>query len=236
MPSISLTNPENITNLTLGTSSEAKLGGNIDLSKFNSLVTLDARDIALNSIVGFENLLALTNVNIQLNKLIGSIPNLSVNTLLLNFNCQANQLTGSIPDLSSNTLIRHFNFHNNQLTGSIPALSSNAELKIFSCHTNQLSGSIPDLSSNTQLTTFNCFNNELTGFDGGTVSNTLNAFRANNNQLTESAINAILAAFVAAGASGGTLVLNDTGNAAPTGQGITDKNTLISRSWSVTTN
>jgi len=40
---------------------------------------------------------------------------------------------------------------------------------------------------------------------------------------------------VAAGASGGTLNLAGT-NAAPTGQGITDKATLNSRGWTVTTN
>jgi len=39
---------------------------------------------------------------------------------------------------------------------------------------------------------------------------------------------------VAAGASGGTLLLGGS-NAAPTGQGITDKATLSSRGWTVVT-
>ena len=34
----------------------------------------------------------------------------------------------------------------------------------------------------------------------------------------------------------GIINVGGTGNAAPTGQGITDKNTLISRGWTVTTN
>jgi len=67
MPSISLTNPENITNLTLGTSSEAKLGGNIDLSKFTRLKQFRARDLDLNSVVGFENLSELAVLNVQEN-------------------------------------------------------------------------------------------------------------------------------------------------------------------------
>jgi hypothetical protein len=122
MPSISLTNPENITQLVLGTSSEAKLSGNIDLSKFNSLETFDCSNNGLTGIVGFEN------------------------------------------------------------------------------------------------------HSTLTDFD------------AESNQLGVLAINAILAAFVAAGASGGTLVLNGTGNAAPTGQGATDVTALQNDGWAVTTN
>ena len=61
-----------------------------------------------------------------------------------------------------------------------------------------------------------------------------------NNLLTSTAVNAVLAALVAAGrtSASGTCVVNvgGTGNAAPTGQGITDKATLISRGWTVTTN
>lgn len=67
MPSISLTNPENITNLTLGTSSVAKLGGNIDLSKFTRLKQFRAGGLDLNSVVGFENLSELAVLNVQEN-------------------------------------------------------------------------------------------------------------------------------------------------------------------------
>jgi len=122
MPSISLTNPENMTQLVLGTSSEAKLGGNIDLSKFTNLSIFRAINLGLNSIVGFEN------------------------------------------------------------------------------------------------------------------HSTLTDFNAESNQLGVLAINAILAAFVAAGASNGILVLNGTGNAAPTGQGVTDVIALQNDGWTVTTN
>ena len=67
MPSISLTNPENITQLVLGTSSEAKLGGNIDLSKFTLLNRFDAIDLNLNSVVGFEKLKDMQWLNISKN-------------------------------------------------------------------------------------------------------------------------------------------------------------------------
>ena len=122
MPSKSLTNPENITQLVLGTSSEAKLGGNIDLSKFNSLEIFDCSNNGLTGIVGFEN------------------------------------------------------------------------------------------------------------------HSTLTDFNAESNQLGVLAINAILAAFVAAGSSNGTLYLAGIGNAAPTGQGAIDVIALQNDGWTVTTN
>ena len=90
----------------------------------------------------------------------------------------------------------------------------------------------------TSLGVFLCHSNQLTGFDGGAVPASLGNFQAQNNQLPAAAVNAILAAFVAAGRSTGTRVLDlgGTGNAAPTGQGIIDKATLEGRGWTVTTN
>jgi hypothetical protein len=85
---------------------------------------------------------------------------------------------------------------------------------------------------------FDVDNNQLTGYVGGAVST--NIFRLNwqNNLLPASAVNTILSECVATGVSGPNRIINvgGTGNAAPTGQGITDKNTLISRGWTVTTN
>jgi hypothetical protein len=94
------------------------------------------------------------------------------------------------------------------------------------------------LSANTKLGAFACNNNQLTGFAGGSVSNTISNFQAQNNQLTSTSVNAILAAFVAANRTSGQRILNlgGTGNAAPTGQGVTDRATLVARGWTVTTN
>ena len=152
------------------------------------------------------------------------------------FYCYNNQLTGSIPTLSANTALTQFYCYNNQLTGSIPTLSANTALTQFYCNSNQLTGSIPSLSANTALTVFYCYNNQLTGWSGGTVSATLGEFQAQNNLLTQAAVDAILAAFVAAGRTTGTLNLGGTGNAAPSAAGLADKTTLQSRGWTVTTN
>jgi hypothetical protein len=177
-------------------------------------------------------------------KLTGSIPILSGLIQLQVFSCFTNQLTGSIPSLSGLDSLREFYCFSNQLTGSIPSLSGLTNLQDFRCQTNQLTGSIPSLSGLTNLQTFNCSNQtgatKLTGFDGGSVSITLGNFQAQNNELTSTAVNSILSAFVAAGRTSANgacnLNLGGTGNATPTGQGLTDKATLISRGWTVTTN
>jgi len=181
---------------------------------------------------------ALTQFYCYINQLTGSIPDLSSNTALAYFFCYINQLTGSIPDLSSNTALAYFSCAANQLTGSIPDLSSNPALTVFYCYINQLTGSIPDLSSNTALTQFQCHNNQLTGIavDFGVPNKTF-IFNALNNQLTEVAINGILTAFDRdVTVSGGKIIINGAGNAAPTGAGLTAKTNMIAKGWTVSTN
>ena len=175
-------------------------------------------------------------------KITGPIPQLNSLSNLEIFYCNSNQLTGSIPSLNGNPALREFLCNTNNLTGTIPSLASNTSLRLFRCHTNAISGNIPTLNANNALEIFHCHTQQgstkIIGFDGGSVSNTLGDFQAQNNQLTSAAVNAILAAFVAANKTTGTRILNlgGPGNAAPTGQGITDKATLISRGWTVTTN
>ncbi len=56
MKSISLTNPENVTELRLGSASDNKLGGKVDLTKFIDLTVFIANSINLTDIIGFEKL------------------------------------------------------------------------------------------------------------------------------------------------------------------------------------
>ena len=170
--------------------------------------------------------------------LTGSIPDISSNGLLLSFDCTHNKLTGSIPDLSSNTSLTTFGCHINQLTGAIPDISSNTALRELYCNSNRLTGSIPDLSSNTALTTFHCHANQLTVWIGGSVSNTLGDFRAENNLLTQSAVDGLLVAFDVAGRATGTRVLNLSGgtNSTPSATGKAAADNLRAKGWTVTLN
>ena len=130
-------------------------------------------------------------------------------------------------------MLEQFDCAENNLTGNIPSLSSNTVLRDFFCYGNQLTGNIPSLSSNTVLEQFSCRRNQLSGYVAGSVPTSLLFFKAEYNQLTATAVNAILADLVAAGTTNGTLNLGGT-NAAPTGQGSIDAQTLRDRNWSVT--
>ena len=107
-------------------------------------------------------------------------------------------------------------------------------LRLAASHDENLDGS----TIYQMMTYFRCYTNQLTGYAGGGVSITLGDFQAQDNLLTEAAVDAILADFVAANKTTGTRVLNigGTGNATPSATGLTDKATLVSRGWTVTTN
>ena len=240
MPSISLTNPANITKLEFTSISTERLGGTVDVSAFTNLQRLVIRDHDLTEVEGYANNPNIQEMYIHGNVLSTPLPSLTEMTSLQVFSCRINQLTGFIPSLSGLGALQRFYCAINKLTGFIPSLSGLTNLEHFVAFKNQLTGSIPDLSGLGALTIFNCATNQLTDFAGGSVSNTLARFMAQDNQLTPTAINAILAAFVAAGRTiaDGVCVLNlaGTGNAAPTGQGLIDKAELDSRGWEVTTN
>ena len=207
-----------VTAINCGTSTP-KLGGTIDVSAFPNLQEFRCNSNDITALSGYTNNSNLTIVDFAVNKVTGSIPGLTGMSNLQTFRCHTNQLTGSIPSLTGLSNLRYF-YCNNQLG------------------TTKLTGSIPSLSGLSNLQSFDCTLNQLTSFAGGSVSATLGDFRANVNLLSASAVNAILAAFVAANKTTGTRVLNlgGTGNAAPTGQGLTDVTTLRNRGWSVTTN
>lgn len=233
------TNNAVVTTINCGTSSP-KLGGTISLSAFPNLLDFRCNNNDITAISGYAQNSNLRVIQFINNKVTGFLPSLSGLINLQDFRCQQNLLIGEIPSLSGLSNLQEFRCWNNTFTGSIPSLNGLNNLRDFRCDNNQLTGSIPSLNGLNGLRFFYCRINQLTGFAGGSVSNTLGNFQAQNNQLTSTAVNAILAAFVAAGrtSANGTclLYLHGTGNAAPTGQGLTDKATLQSRGWTVLTN
>ena len=178
----------------------------------------------------------LTQLYCYSNQLTGSIPNLDNNVALTTLYCYSNQLTGSIPNLDNNVALTQLHCYSNQLTGSIPSLDNNSALSVLHCYANQLTGSIPNLDNNSALSVLRCFSNQLTGYITAAIPITLLDFRAENNLLTESAVNQLLIDFDTAGHSGGVLNIGGAGNAAPTGAGLTAKANLQGKSWTVTTN
>ena len=223
------------------------IGAFPDLSGITTLVTVNINNSSLTgSNLNFSSLTNLTSLNIHSNLLSGAFPVLPTgsSSKLIGINVGQNKttrFTGVPPLLTDHPSCTNLVYSNNDATGPIQPLSVRPTLTNFWCLGNQHTGDIPDLSANTALTVFRCDGQrgttKITGFAGG-VPATLGDFQAHNNQLTAAAVNAILAAFVAAGRTTGTRTLRLEGgsNAAPTGQGITDKATLESRGWTVTTN
>ncbi len=118
--------------------------------------------------------------------------------------CSNNELTAL--DVSKNTGLKSLYCRNNQLTTL--DVSKNTALRIFWPDINQLT--LLDISKNSKLNTLFCGANQLSGF----------------------AINSILQNLVAHGITYGTLQCNyQSPLAPPTGQGLTDKQTLINRNW-----
>jgi len=248
------------TALTILNCSVNKLTGSIPSLSVNTALTI--LNCSVNELTGpIPSLSANTGLQqfyCNNNALTGPIPSLSANTELVEFYCFRNGgLNGALPSLSANTKLQRFHCYTcsftgsppvlpssvrqflcrfNNLDGSIPNFINNTSLNAYDCNNNELVGGIPDLAALTSLNQFICNNNNLSEFSGGVPTN-LGNFQAYNNSLTQSAVDAILAAFVAANRSGGTLTLGGTGNAAPTnGQNNSNKLILVGRGWSVTVN
>lgn len=126
-----------------------------------------------------------------------------------------------------------FRVPSNALTGAMPMLP--VSIGAMQVRNNKLSGPL-DFSRYTALAEFIGDTNSFSYFVG-TVPATLGYCDARSYGWDAANVNAMLAAFVAAGRASGQRVLNLSGtNAAPTGQGLIDKATLTSRGWVVTTN
>ena len=95
---------------------------------------------------------------------------------------------------------------------------------------------LPSTSNSvTQLFFYNC---AMTGLDITPLTGTLNglAIRLENNNMNATNVNQLLIDLDTKGWTGGILNTSGTGNAAPTGAGITARTNLIGKGWTVTTN
>jgi hypothetical protein len=226
---LNISNNVNSTTLTLPSSLEA----------MTSLRTFEcASSNVSGTFPSLTGLIALVSVRVGNNFFSESMPELQGLTALVDFLAANNQFTGSMPTLANLSLLQNFECSQNNLTGEISSTGGMSALRTFLCDQNQLSGTIPSLAGRSQLTTFSCHTNQLTGQGGSSLPIALGNYRAENNLFSTAEVNKILSMLVVANRTTGTRILNlgGTGNAAPTGQGLTDKATLISRGWTVTTN
>ena len=180
------------------------------------------------------------------NSFSGTLPSFSTCTSLVNFYCYSNSFSGTLPSFSTCTLLVNFICYSNSFSGTLPSFSTCTSLVNFYCNGNSFSGTLPSFSTCTSLVNFYCgyyygetnaFNNVVPG--SFATQKSLSTAWFYGNAFPASAVNQVLAdCVVSLGISGRVVcALNLAGgtNAAPTGQGIVDKATLVAAGWTVTT-
>ena len=165
-------------------------------------------------------------------------------TSLVTFHCYNNQFSGVLPSFSTCTSLVTFYCHLNQFSGVLPSFSACTSLVNFQCHLNQFSGVLPSFSTCTSLVTFYCSSNQFSGYtaDSFKTQKNLSLCDMRYNAITNAAdINLILADLRYSkenivGRVNCVVELQGGTNAAPTGQGVIDKDYLNANGWTVTTN
>lgn len=152
-----------------------------------------------------------------------------------------NSLVGTLPPrFEPSTKLTHLYFYGNAFSGDFPSLVGLPSLQAVYCYANSFTGDLPDVSLQANLTILYAYNNQFTGWAGGSISATVQRIRVQNNLLTQAAVDALLAACVANGRTSAAgvceLLLNGTGNAAPSAAGYADRDTLVARGWTVGVN
>lgn len=204
-----------------------------DLSPLTALKFLTCYSNRLTSLPSLESQTQLIQLICDHNRLT-ALPTLNSSQLSILY-CHNNQLT-ELPDLSVATALTNLSCGVNQLT-ALPDLSALVNLQNLHCSFNQLT-ELPDLST-TVLEILRCEANHLTALPDFSTVTTASALHCGDNLLTEVSVNSALAQCVVMEASVSgprTLELGSAGNAAPTGQGLLDKATLIAAGWTVDTN
>jgi Leucine-rich repeat (LRR) protein len=233
--------PEAVIGIDCGKSSP-KLSGTIDVSAFENLQDLTCDDNDISEITGFYDNPNIKIVLAAANNLTGPIPDLTSMTSLERYWVMNNEHTGGFPNINGLSELGLINVGNNNLTGTLPAdLQSLGVPNLFryNIYANNFTGALSDCTGMTKLQFVLADGNDLTDFTGG-VEPSLYRFMANGNNLTETAVDNILQAFVDANRTTNMSIavinLGGSGNAPPSAAGVASKNTLIGRGWSVTTN
>lgn len=216
-------------------SGEVAFEGTFNAAALPNLEYLQVRSHDITDILGVDQATNITVMLIVANALDGDIkqympPNIE------EIQIQFNSIDQPIPNdtLAEFTALRIIaTSGNSNMGGSFPTFSTSIEQIDFGG--SGMSGDLPSLTSYTNLNKLWLYFNNFGVPSGWAVPQTLTSVILYNNSFIATEVNRALVAFDNAGASNGSLNLGGT-NAAPTGSGITAKNSLISKGWSVTTN
>lgn len=145
-------------------------------------------------------------------------------------------LKGACPSFNMPNTV-NFRIDGNGFSFNFPTVTI-PNCKNFQIQSNSFSGVFPGFTA-TALVTFRIDLNSFTSISNfDFISIDTGFVTLQSNAINQTSINTILNTLVVANKTTGTRIFRSNGgtNAAPSGQGITDKNTLISRGWEVSTN
>lgn len=188
---------------------------------------------------GITNLPLLTNLVIRDCKFTGNFPIITGCPELSRITARDHTWTGNAPDISNLPKIYRITFFNGNFNGTIPALGNLPLLDRYFVPNNFLTNDIPSFTGCLVINKIQVQVNQLSGYLSSTLSLTLIEFRAENNLLTQAAVDQILSDFntnLASRPGSGTINLGGTGNATPSAAGLIHKANIIAHGWTVTTN
>ncbi len=141
-----------------------RLYGELPDLKLSKLTFLNLERNKLHgTIPDFSNLPNLIYLNLGVNRISGTIPDFSNLPDLIHLNLWVNRLHDTIPDFSNLSNLNYLNLGYNGLSSTIPNFSNLPNLTDLELSGNQLRETIPDFSNLPSLTNLNLSYNQLSG-------------------------------------------------------------------------
>ena len=212
-----------------------------DLGIFPNLAYLDLQGNSFSTPPQFSNNSKLTycEMHFAFNGAV-PLPDMSTCLNLSHFSVPENTFT-TFPSFAACVKLASFSAALFVSTVTIPSFSACTLLETWGAGGDYVTGTVPDFSPCTLLTSWTLSPHACTDVTAGSFATQKNLASLSfyYGSLTSSAVNKVLADCVASlslpGRVACTVSLHGHFNAAPTGQGITDKATLIAAGWTVTT-
>ena len=165
----------------------------------------------------------ITALNCSSNSI--SVLDVSNLTSLTALYCSSNSI--SVLDVSNLTSLTALYCLGNPI--SVLDVSNLTSLVFLRCSSNSIS--VLDVSNSTSLVYLHCSGNSISVLDVSALTS-LATLYCYNNSMDQAMVDTVLCDMAVHGTSNGTL--NISGNAVPSGTGLTCRDTLVSRGWTVT--
>lgn len=181
----------------------------------------------------------LGTLNFRQNIFTGNFPIITGAPKLWNLIGRDHTFTGNSADISNLPKIQKITFYNGNFNGIIPAFGNLPDLLHYKASSNSITGNIPSVTGCPVMIEYELHDNQFTGYVASTIPLTFIEFQAQNNLLTQVAVDQILSDFndnLGARPGAGTINLAGTGNATPSAAGLVHKANIIAHGWTCLTN